>query len=171
MRQYQQQPLIFIYPKGVHMNTAQKGFTLIELMIVIAIIGILAAIALPAYQDYTARAQAAEGFTATSGLQSDISVFVADTGALPKTADYGNGKPAAPIAAQAKALDGKYFSTNGVTVLDKGVISVKFDNGSNTGKVMTLTPTDNNGQISGWKCAPGSGNTGINASRLPASCQ
>ena len=153
------------------MNTAQKGFTLIKLMIVIAIIGILAAIALPAYQDYTARAQASEGFTATSGLQSDIGVYVADNGALPATADYTTGKPAAPIAAQAKALDGKYFAPGGVTAGDKGVISVTFNAGSNSGKVMTLKPTNNGGQISGWKCAPGAGTTGIDASRLPASCQ
>ncbi|BBI66244.1 pilin [Psychrobacter sp. KH172YL61] len=150
------------------MNTVQKGFTLIELMIVIAIIGILAAIALPAYQDYTARAQASEGFTATSGLQSDIGVYVADKGALPATADYAAGKPAAPIAA--KALDGKYFAPGGVTVGDKGVITVKFDAGSNSGKAMILEPTNNGGQISGWKCAPAA-TTGIDASRLPASCQ
>lgn len=55
----------------------QKGFTLIELMIVVAIIGILAAIALPAYQDYTARAQAAEGLTITSGLRVEISERIA----------------------------------------------------------------------------------------------
>jgi len=54
------------------MNTAQKGFTLIELMIVIAIIGILAAIAIPAYQDYTARAQAAEAFVLLDGIKSDV---------------------------------------------------------------------------------------------------
>ena len=147
---------------------AQKGFTLIELMIVIAIIGILAAIALPAYQDYTARAQASEGFTATSGLQSDIGVYVADTGALPATATLST--TAKPIVDSAKLLDGKYFAPGGVTVGDKGVISVTFDAGSNSGKAMTLTPTNNSGQISGWKCEPAA-TKGIDASRLPSSCQ
>ncbi len=149
---------------------AQKGFTLIELMIVIAIIGILAAIALPAYQDYTARAQASEGFKATSGLQSDIGVFVAENGALPATADLATGGKAEPIANQAQALEGKYFSAGDVAVIDKGIITVEFDTGSNNGKSMQLEPTNTAGQISSWKCSP-YGTDGIDPSRLPASCQ
>ncbi|MEF1477631.1 pilin, partial [Neisseria gonorrhoeae] len=62
------------------MNTLQKGFTLIELMIVIAIVGILAAVALPAYQDYTARAQVSEAILLAEGQKSAVTAEMASTG-------------------------------------------------------------------------------------------
>jgi len=68
------------------MKTVQKGFTLIELMIVVAIIGILAAIAIPAYQDYTQRAQVSEAFTLISGAKSALAEFAQTNGAYPTTA-------------------------------------------------------------------------------------
>ncbi|MBT8100815.1 MAG: prepilin-type N-terminal cleavage/methylation domain-containing protein, partial [Gammaproteobacteria bacterium] len=63
----------------------QQGFTLIELMIVVAIIGILAAIAIPAYQDYTIRAQVSEGLSLSGGAKAAISEFTMDTGNFPST--------------------------------------------------------------------------------------
>ena len=145
------------------MKTMQKGFTLIELMIVIAIIGILAAIALPAYQDYVARSQATEGFKATSGLQTDIGVYAADKGNL-----AGVDSDSA-LTAQASALSGKYFpSGNGAKIGSNGVITVSFNAGANSGKTLVLTPTLNtaNGQITKWTC------TGtVGDKRLPSSCR
>ena len=66
-------------------RSLQKGFTLIELMIVVAIIGILAAVALPAYQDYTVRAKVSEVILAASALRTDVAEFAQSTGAMPAT--------------------------------------------------------------------------------------
>lgn len=71
--------------KGGIMKTIQSGFTLIELMIVVAIIGILAAIAIPAYQDFTIRAQITEGMYSTSGPKQQIQDFIASRGHWPAT--------------------------------------------------------------------------------------
>ena len=121
------------------MNTAQKGFTLIELMIVIAIIGILAAIALPAYQNYTARAQAAEAITLLGGLKTRIVDIAATSGidnACSTTkADPGKGKVGdsdykAPVTAGALAAD------NGFTLSGQYVNNIT---GSVDNNICTLT--------------------------------
>lgn len=89
----------------------QKGFTLIELMIVVAIIGILAAVALPAYQDYTIRAQVTEGFTLIDGLKGDLSDYWSQNGTCPV-------QGTSPGFAAATNFVGKYVSK--VEIADGG---------------------------------------------------
>ncbi|HFC3668455.1 TPA: pilin, partial [Neisseria gonorrhoeae] len=97
------------------MNTLQKGFTLIELMIVIAIVGILAAVALPAYQDYTARAQVSEAILLAEGQKSAVTEYYLNHGKWP--ANNGDAGVASP-----GEIKGKYVES--VTV-EKGVVTAK----------------------------------------------
>ena len=116
------------------MKAIQKGFTLIELMIVIAIIGILAVIALPAYQDYTARAQVSEAFALAEGQKAAVVEYYADKGAYP------SDNAAAGVAAAGK-ITGKYVDN--VSIKD-GVITAtmkeKNVNAALSKKTLTLTP-------------------------------
>lgn len=152
-------------------QSKQHGFTLIELMIVIAIIGILAVLAMPFYNDFTARSQAAEGFTATSGLQTEIGLFATEQGRLP-TDDDLKANIGSAIVTHAKGLQGKFFNQEAVSVAKDGVITVKFSSGANADKAMMLTPSYNKdtGQLTGWVCASPE-KAGVGEKRLPSSCQ
>ncbi|EMR8270556.1 pilin, partial [Neisseria gonorrhoeae] len=97
------------------MNTLQKGFTLIELMIVIAIVGILAAVALPAYQDYTARAQVSEAILLAEGQKSAVTEYYLNNGEWPE-----NNTSAG--VASASDIKGKYVES--VTVAN-GVVTAE----------------------------------------------
>ena len=110
-----------------------KAFTLIELMIVVAIIGILAAIALPAYQDYTIRAQMAEGLTMTNALKPKISEFYKYKGRFPKD----NAEAGLP---EAKYLMGNYVKS---MTVENGAIHIELGNKINSrllGKILSLRP-------------------------------
>lgn len=137
----------------------QKGFTLIELMIVVAIIGILAAIALPAYQDYTARSQVSEGLSLASGLKVQVADVYADTGTLTGISSGSNGIPAAAD------VTGKYVTQ--VEVAD-GVITATMGNDASAlvaAGTIELEPTDNGGSVS-WACT-----SSLDAKYLPAACR
>lgn len=140
--------------------TTQQGFTLIELMIVIAIIGILAAIALPAYQDYTARAQASEVLIAADGIKTDIAIYYWENKTMPPASN--------PVTQQAREMQGKYFDRGSMTIAS-GIITTRITRGANVGKTITIIPHVNssgNGQVITWECS-GS----IEAKRLPSTCQ
>ncbi|WP_018170019.1 pilin [Thioalkalivibrio sp. ALMg9] len=140
-------------------KSVQQGFTLIELMIVVAIIGILAAIALPAYQDYTARAQASEGFTSTAGIRADMAVFLSEQGFLPGDGDDTE------IDNAVDALAGRYFSAGDVTLAGSGELRVTFDDGVHNGNTLNIDAVEANGQISEWQCG------GLTSKYLPAACR
>jgi len=137
------------------MNAIQKGFTLIELMIVVAIIGILAAIALPAYQDYTIRAQVSEGPTLAEGLKTAITEYYASNGAWPTdqtTLGFNN-----PIA-------GSYVSSITSAL---AVITITYGNKANTnvatGTLNLGAATDTNGDVA-WVCGTAAVPAGFAAS-------
>jgi type IV pilus assembly protein PilA len=139
----------------------QQGFTLIELMIVVAIIGILAAIAIPAYQDYTIRAQVSEGLSLSSGAKAAVAEFFQDSGNWPSNNALAG-------LAVGTTIQGKY--TTQVMVSAGGVITVTYGDEANTlvaGKTLTLTPQDNTGAIE-WLCA---GASGMLPKWLPSACR
>ncbi|HHS0952089.1 TPA: pilin [Neisseria meningitidis] len=127
------------------MNTLQKGFTLIELMIVIAIVGILAAVALPAYQDYTARAQVSEAILLAEGQKSAVTEYYLNHGEWP-----GNNTSAG--VATSTDIKGKYVQSvevkNGVVTATMASSNV---NNEIKGKKLSLWAKRQNGSVK-WFC-------------------
>jgi type IV pilus assembly protein PilA len=142
-------------------RSLQKGFTLIELMIVVAIIGILAAVALPAYQDYTVRAKVTEVILAASSAKTGLSEFVQVNGGLPTTAASANISPQSSKYVQSVFFTpGATSATGTVTASAQGEAKISTANITLAG---TVDPATN--QVT-WKCG-GS----ILSKYRPASCQ
>lgn len=139
------------------MKSAQKGFTLIELMIVVAIIGILAAVALPAYQDYTVRARMSEVIVMGSPAKLAVAETASSLGALNlvTSANSGYAFPGGTDQVSAVAIT----DTTGVVTMTSTVVGA-------TGAV-TLTPADLGGGQLTWVCA----SAAIDARFLPANCR
>ena len=140
----------------------QQGFTLIELMIVVAIIGILAAIAIPAYQDYTIRAQVSEGLNLSGGAKAAVTEFFQDRGTLPATNALAG-------LADNTEIQGKYVDQVTVTA---GIIDVQYGNDAHaviSGSAIQLTPDTTNPGSVAWNCA--SAATEIENKHLPAACR
>jgi type IV pilus assembly protein PilA len=143
------------------MKAMQKGFTLIELMIVVAIIGILAAVAIPAYQDYTIRTKVSEGLSLASGAKTTVSETRLSLGRWLTASNSSYG------LASAASITGN--NVGSVSVGANGVINITYSNDvAITGKTMSLKPTITAGGIK-WSCSSSS-NTVLNKYR-PANCR
>jgi len=163
------------------MKAVQKGFTLIELMIVVAIIGILAAIAIPAYQNYTIRAQVTEGLSLADGWKTSIAEFYAQQGTFP-TSCSSTGNAASGVMVCAGATTGKYVSSVNIGAA-AGVIAITYGIQANSkinGAVLDISPglSANNDVV--WVCGKAgtpSGTTSVatdtstvSVQYLPGSC-
>ena len=142
------------------MKKMQQGFTLIELMIVIAIIGILAAIAIPAYNDYIARAQASEGVELLAGGKTPMAEFYADNGRWPNAADSVMGTLAGKYVASVAITGGN--ATSGTLTMTATFATLNV-NKNIAGGTITLTTDD----AKTWYCNGGS----IAAKYRPSSCR
>ncbi len=137
------------------MKKVQQGFTLIELMIVVAIIGILAAIAIPAYQDYTVRAQVSEGLRLAAGAKTPVAEPFANTG-VPPVDRTKAGMSLNPTDTNGKYVTGVQVATGGITIT--------YGNQANkaiAGKTLGLTPYESADLSVSWVCGTATPQAGV----------
>ena len=169
-------------------RSMQKGFTLIELMIVVAIIGILAAVALPAYQDYTVRAKVGELILAASGCRTSMTETIQSNPNVTAITGFTNGAGAIPWGCEVSTGSGtKYVAkvetaswASGATIT---VTSTGFNNSAIDGKTVAMKPCSNSATtftgcsapiagaaVNSWVCGPGA-SSGMDPKYLPGSCR
>lgn len=136
-----------------------QGFTLIELMIVVAIIGILAAVALPAYNDYTTKAHVSEAASVAQGYKTAVAEYYAINGSLPDLADISM------TTSSSTAYSAVDVTTGVVKVTMTGV------GGLTAGQFLEYVPDVSNAGAVTWLCTAAAGNTNIPDQYLPGACQ
>ncbi len=151
------------------MRNFQKGFTLIELMIVVAIIGILAAIAIPAYQDYTVRSKVTELINAAGVCKTSVAEYYQSLGAMPANTTQAGCSNIGTVNSQAPAVQ----STGEVQVTATGTLATQLGSGNNMFAYMPATASAG-APITQWNCshtnAPVASTT-IISKYLPATCR